>query len=146
MNKLKITIGIVLIFVLGLLIGALGSGMYFKNRIDHFRDADRMGRKEILIKRLTERLDLTAKQQDEIAIILDEMRGLHDALREKHRPEIEQIRIQSNERIKAILNDDQKKQFDEMIEELQKRRHELVRPFRSGERRDRGKPGKPPPF
>lgn len=130
MNRLKLVTGIVLIFTLGVFSGVLGANMYFKYRIERFRDAGPQARKELLMKRLTRRLDLTPQQEKKISVIFAEMRENLSALRTKHLPELEEIRARSRTRIKAILNADQQKKFDEMIERLKQRRRGGGVPFR----------------
>ena len=136
MNRLKAITGIVLIFALGVLTGVLGADMYYKYRIERFRDAGPSARKELLMKKLTRRLDLTPQQQEKVTEIFAEMREDLSALRTKHRPEIEEIRARSHTRIKAILNVEQQKKFDEMIERFKQRRHD-----REASRRDHEPPG-----
>ena len=143
MNRLKLATGIVLIFALGVLCGVLGSGMYFKQRIDHFRESGPQTRKELLMKRLTRRLELTPQQQEKVAVIFEEMRGQLFSLRTKHRPDLERIREQGHARIKAILTAEQQIQFDEMMKRLKKRRHRKAPPF--GEHGPGGRPGPPLP-
>ena len=130
MNRFKLVTGIVLIFTLGVFSGVLGTNMYFKYRIEQFREAGPTVQKELLMKRLTRRLDLTPQQQKKISVIFDEMRENLTALRRKHLPELEEIRARSHTRIKAVLNADQQKKFDEMIERLQQRRPGRGTPFR----------------
>lgn len=132
MNKLKLATGIVLIFALGVLTGVLGYGMYFKQRIEHFREAGPQTRKELLMKRLTRRLELTPQQQEKVAVIFEEMREQLFSLRKKHKPDLERIREQGHARIKAILTPEQQVQFDEMMARL-KKRHRKAPPFGSHE-------------
>jgi Spy/CpxP family protein refolding chaperone len=129
MNKLKLATGIVLIFALGILTGVFGSGMYFKSRIDRFRESGPQMRKEMLMKRLTRRLDLTPQQQEKVTVIFEEMREQLFSLRTKHRPEMERIREQGHARIKAILSPEQQKRFDEMMARLKERRRRKAGPF-----------------
>jgi Spy/CpxP family protein refolding chaperone len=143
MNRLKAITGIVLIFALGVLSGVLGAEMYYKYRIERFRDAGPPARREMLMKRLTRRLDLTPQQQEKVSAIFAEMREDLSALRTKHQPELDEIRARSNARIKAILNADQQKKFDEMIERLQQRRRDRGTPFRA--HAPAGRPGPPNP-
>ena len=142
MNRLKLATGIILIFALGVLFGVLGSGMYFKQRVEHFRESGPQVRKERLMKRLTRRLDLTPQQQEKVTVIFEEMRGQLFNLRTKHKPEMERIREQGHARIKAILSPEQQKQFDEMMAKLKERHRRKSPPF--GEHGPGGRPG--PPF
>jgi hypothetical protein len=140
MNRLKAITGIALIFALGVLTGVLGADMYYKYRIERFREAEPSARREMLMKKMTRRLDLTPLQQEKVAEIFAEMREDLSALRTRHRPEIEEIRARSHARIKAILNADQQKNFDEMIERLKQRRRDRRAPLR-----DHGPAGRPGP-
>ena len=142
MNKLKLATGIILIFALGVLTGMLGSGMYFKQRIEHFHETGPQARKEMLMKRLTHRLELTPQQQEQIAGIFDDMREQLFSLRSRHKPDLERIREQGHARIKDILSPEQQKQFDEMTARMKKRRHGKKPPF--GDHGPGGRPG--PPF
>jgi len=130
MNRVKAITGIVLIFALGALTGVLGADMYYKYRIERFREAGPSVRRELLMKKLTRRLDLTPQQQEKVAEIFAEMREDLSALRTKHRPEIEEIRARSHTRIKAVLDADQQKKFDEMIEQFKQRRRDRGTLFR----------------
>jgi uncharacterized membrane protein YciS (DUF1049 family) len=143
MNRFKLATGIVLIFALGALCGVLGSGMYFKHRIDHFRESGPQTRKEMLMKRLTRRLELTPQQQEKVAIIFEEMREQLFSLRAKHKPDLERIREQGHARIKVILSVEQQIQFDEMMARLKKRRHRKAPPF--GDHEPGRRPGSPIP-
>ena len=143
MNKFKLAIGIVLIFALGVLCVVLGSGMYFKNRVDHFREAGPQARKEMLMKRLSHRLDLTPQQQEKVAVIFEEMREQLFNLRSRHKPDLERIREQGHARIKAILTAEQQIQFDEMMVRLKKRHHRKTPHF--GDHEPGGRPGSPFP-
>lgn len=128
MNRIKLATGILLIFTLGVLIGVLGSGMYFKQRIEQFWDAGPQARRERLLKRLTHKLDLTPQQQEKVAAIFEEMSEQLSSLRAKHRPEFERIREQGQSRIKAFLTEKQKIQFDELMARLKKRHGKKI-PF-----------------
>ena len=143
MNRFKLATGIILIFALGVLTGVLGSGMYFKQRVENFREAGPPARKEMLMKRLTRRLELTPPQQEKVAVIFEEMREQLFSLRTKHRPELERIREEGHARIKAILLPEQQKQFDEMMARLKERRHRKAGPF--GDHKPGGGPRPPLP-
>jgi periplasmic protein CpxP/Spy len=72
------------------------------------------------LARMTTRYSLTAEQQDQVKPILvsqqHQIQGLRDdtALsREDRMAKMQTIRSDSNAKIKAVLNDDQKKQFEQ---------------------------------
>jgi protein CpxP len=72
------------------------------------------------LARMTTRYSLTAEQQDQVKPILvsqqHQMQGLRQDTtlsREDRMAKMQTIRTDSNAKIKAVLNDDQKKQFDQ---------------------------------
>ena len=62
------------------------------------------------VERFTERLHLTPEQAEQLTQILMETRNSY----RQHEREIASIRQQGNARIREILNDQQKAEFDEM--------------------------------
>jgi protein CpxP len=69
---------------------------------------------------MTTRYSLTAEQQDQVKPILvsqqHQIQGLRDDTvlsREDRMAKVQTIRTDSNAKIKAVLNDDQKKQFEQ---------------------------------
>jgi len=125
MNKLKVWAGIGLLLLLGALAGSLATGMYFKHKIERFSKEERPPIKAILMKKLSHELDLTERQRVEIEEILDQLQANLLDLRRKHRPELEKLFHHSFGSIREKLNSEQKKEFDEIREELRRRR-----PFR----------------
>jgi periplasmic protein CpxP/Spy len=72
------------------------------------------------LARMTTRYSLTAEQQDQVKPILasqqHQMQGLREDTslsREDRMAKMQTIRSDSNAKIKAVLNDDQKKQFEQ---------------------------------
>ena len=125
MNKLKVWAGIGLLLLLGALAGSLATGMYFKHKIERFSKGERPPIKVVLMKKLSDELDLTERQRVEIEEILDQLQANLLDLRRKHRPELEKLFDHSFGSIREKLNSEQKKEFDEIREELRRRR-----PFR----------------
>ena len=122
MNRLKVWAGIVLVFLLGALAGSLGTGIYFKHRIERFAKGGRPPIKMILMKKLSHEIDLTETQRVEIEEILDQLEIKLLDLRRKHRPELAKLFDHSFEAIREKLNSEQKKRLDEIREELRRRR------------------------
>jgi Spy/CpxP family protein refolding chaperone len=77
-------------------------------------------RVETQLKVLTEKLELTADQQDKIKLILKDLHDETDRLmqdkslsREERRTKVRPERYKADERIRAVLNEEQKKKLDE---------------------------------
>jgi Spy/CpxP family protein refolding chaperone len=67
--------------------------------------------------RLAKRLQLNAEQAAQLKAILDESRLRINAGRAEYDSKLEAIRAQTNEKIAAILNDEQRKRFQQLLSE-----------------------------
>lgn len=136
MKRVKLTVGICLVFILGALAGMLGTGVYMKYRFEKFGPGPPPPHaRERIMKRLTETLDLTEKQQGEIREIVDLTQSRMDAVRERHLPEIKKITEQSFELMKEKLDPEQIEKLDELrakikseIKKRERKKHNPSRP------------------
>jgi hypothetical protein len=72
--------------------------------------------------RLVERLQLSPDQEAVVRTILAESRKQMDAVRAESTPRTAVIRADMDKKISAVLNDEQKKKFDEFRKEMESRR------------------------
>lgn len=121
MKKWKLVAGVLLVFVFGVLMGSLGTGFYHQFLSDRFRK-DPGERKAFVLKKFSERLDLTEDQQNAFKIIIDQVDGQRRAQILKNRSDFKRIRDESNMQMKKILTPDQQNAFDELIKEVRERR------------------------
>lgn len=127
MAKVKLWLGIFLVFVLGILVGALGAHFVIKHRIAKFV---KEGPPHIFfLKKLASELDLTSAQQSEIEIILAQGHQEFENFRKKTFPQLKAIIDNSTKQIKEKLNAEQKKKFDALIERHQFMPNEPPPPF-----------------
>ena len=70
---------------------------------------------------LTRELDLTPEQQKQLGPILDEAGAQYFAIFEKVRPEYEQVRQQTREKIRALLSEKQRAKFEELVRHIDER-------------------------
>ena len=127
MAKVKLWLGVFLVFVLGILFGALGSHFVIKHRFERFV---KEGPPHIVfLKKLSAELDLTPAQQSEIEKILDQGHQEFENFRKKTFPQLKAIIDNSTKQIKEKLNAAQKKKFDVLIERHQFMPHEPPPPF-----------------
>jgi Spy/CpxP family protein refolding chaperone len=121
MKKLKLVTGVVLVFVLGLLFGSLGTGLYFKHHFVHPR-RDHSAKRAFLLKRFSQKLDLTENQKNEFKRLIDQVGDkLEDHFRKTH-SEIGKIIDQGSFQMRKTLSPDQQKKFDELIEKFKRHR------------------------
>lgn len=122
MNKLKLSVGILLVFILGALAGSLGTGMYMKHRIGEFVRGGPPTLMHSLMRRMSHQLKLTEEQETEIERIIEQANKDIAALRERYHPEFEKIMDKNFALIKETLGEEQKIKFEELQEELKNRR------------------------
>ena len=121
MKKWKLVAGVLLVFVFGVLIGSLGTGFYHQYLFDRFRK-DPAERRAFVLKKFSERLDLSEDQQKTFKTVIDQMDQQRRAQKLKNRSERKKIRDESYLQMKKVLNPDQQNAFDELIKKIRKRR------------------------
>ncbi len=119
MAKIKLFTGLTLIFLLGALAGALGTGFYIKEHVEEFLETGGPPTDKIM-RRLTRDLGLTREQQEKIGPIIVEAHEKLSELRKKSFPEMRKIRENSFALIKKELNQDQQKKLEALKNRLKK--------------------------
>jgi len=114
MNKIKIVISVLLIFVLGAMAGSLGTKIYFKQRIEQFVKSGPPPVMHLLMRRLSNNLNLSETQEAQIEKIVYETEEKILAFKQKYHPEFEKIIDNSIKLIKEKLDDNQKKELDRL--------------------------------
>jgi len=122
-KRLKVCIGILLIFVLGMLAGTLGTGFFIKHRIGRFVGGEGPLPPIRVLERLSGKLDLSKPQQIEIEKILKQAHAQLIEFRRGYRPEFEKIFNDTIEQIKQNLDNRQKQKLDKLTESLKHRFH-----------------------
>jgi hypothetical protein len=72
------------------------------------------------MEEMQSRLKLRANQVSTLNTILDETRTRFHEVRERSRPEMEAIRQQQTEKIRSMLDDAQRPEYDKMREERER--------------------------
>jgi hypothetical protein len=121
MNTWKLIAGVALVFVVGALVGSLCTRFYLK---DHYRAfmPEPGDRTAFIMKRLSKELGLSQNQKTAVEKIVAQT---EEKLREpflQMRPEIEAIMDDGFSRIAKELDDNQKKQLEQLREKFEKRR------------------------
>lgn len=121
MKKWRLIAGILLVFILGLVVGSWGTGMYLRNRLDRFRE-DPETRKASILDRLDRRLGLTDAQRSAFQSIINETERKVGKSFEKHEAEMKGFIDESFARMEGILNPEQCEKLDALRRELEERR------------------------
>jgi Spy/CpxP family protein refolding chaperone len=120
MNKLKLIIGVSLIFLLGVSLGAFGTRLYTKHKITKFIGAGDPPAPRIL-RRLSERLDLSDSQKADFEKIQHQSLTKWTAFRQKYQPEFQSLFEETIGQLKEVLSDEQKQKLDDHYNRLKKR-------------------------
>jgi hypothetical protein len=134
MKKWKLVTGVVLVFVLGVVAGSLGTGFYHKYLFSRHK-ADPSARKAFILERFSRDLDLTEDQKKEFKGIINQLEDRREALFQHGHLEFVKMMDEGFVQMKKVLNPDQKKRLDELIDEFERHRKERPR---------YGPPGPPP--
>ena len=119
MKKWKLVTGLALVFILGLLVGSFGAGLYMKHHFIHPRKNPSEMR-AFLLKRFSQKLDLTEEQKNEFKAIIDQMGERLDEHFRKTHSEIGEIVEPGFSQMKKMLSPDQQKKFGEVIEKFKR--------------------------
>jgi hypothetical protein len=138
MNKLKLASGVLLVFLVGMLAGSLGTGYYYQKRVEKFEAGGPpvQERIQIILGRFSNELDLTDEQRTEFEKIVKESQEKIVALGNKFQPEIKQINDDTFTSIKNKLTDQQKAKLETLI----KRMEDVHDRFPSGQRQQQRTP------
>jgi hypothetical protein len=120
MKTWKAVVGIIAVFVLGMLAGGLLCRGVMRHRIQHPG--------EVVVRRLNWRLHLDATQREQLRGIVADARKQIDDVRRQVRPQIETILSQSEDQVRAILRPDQVEIFNKIVAERKARREASLPP------------------
>ncbi len=112
-ERKRATLYLGLIFLCGALAGAVATNLWMSlgpSAPPARADSPRPSRQRA-VEWFAQHLDLSPEQAQQLGVILDETRQAYGA----HELEIERIRQQGNDRIRAILNDQQKARFEQIL-------------------------------
>ena len=135
-NNRKALALIILVFVLGVALGAVGHSIADRRVLGARTQAPApflqpRPNPPRGVARLTAELKLTADQQKQIGDILADMQRRYDAVHDQMNPEFQQIREQGHVQIRQILTPDQRPKFEDYLKRLdEERRRRAASPNR----------------
>ena len=113
MKKWKLIAGVALVFVLGVLVGSLGTRFYHRDWSERFFQ-EPSARKALILKKLTKDLGLTETQQKEFRGIVEETDKKLEAFGLERRSAVKAILDESFSRMKEKLDPEQQKKLEEL--------------------------------
>jgi hypothetical protein len=114
LSRLNVTLYVALIFASGLLVGVFGHRLYMVKTV--IAKGPEEWRKQYMTE-MQKRLSLRQEQVSQLNTVLDETRTRFHEVREKSRPEMESIKSQQQAKIRAILDEGQRAEYEKMRQE-----------------------------
>ncbi|MFH0726336.1 MAG: hypothetical protein V2B19_08320 [Pseudomonadota bacterium] len=121
MNHFKLWVGISLVFILGGVIGSLGTGYVLKEREHRFFHSP-AGRTGFIVERLTRKLELSDAQKADIATIVQKIQEKSHTRFMSHREEMRSILEEGIAEIRKKLTPPQQEKMDRLHREFEKKR------------------------
>jgi hypothetical protein len=118
--KREATLLVLVVFVLGVFLGGLGNHVWGE-RVWGLRSF-RGPRSHQVVSDLTQELELSADQQKQLNAIVDDTKARIHAAYAPADAQREQLRQQANERIRAILTQEQLPKFEAFMQRLAEQR------------------------
>ncbi len=131
MGSRRAVVYLILVFLLGLALGGLAT--VWASKRGYTYDGSKRSRRARGVEWLDGELGLTTEQRREVEAILDEMGEAYRAIRKRIRPEYGAVRQQGREKIRALLDDEQRARFEQLIREIDQKEAQRHR------KRDRGR-------
>lgn len=132
MNSGKPWSGIVFAFVVGVIVGGIVMAVLVRTHVVHVLRGGPPRIHEMIGKRLTGNLDLTAEERAKLAQILKEYEPAFQAVGERSRAEVQKTADEMESRIREILSPEQQTKFDLNVARM----HEQLRKHEEQERRE----------
>lgn len=112
MKKWKLILGLLILFGSGVLVGALGTTLYYKQTAGHVLGEGQPGVRKMVMRKLVRDLDLTEAQRPRIEAIVTEVQAELGKFRAQHRPELEAIIDRGLARMRPLLSGPQQEKLD----------------------------------
>jgi len=99
--------------IIGIFLGIAGTGAYLHHRFHEARA--HQGNFNPFLDRLTSKLTLTPTQRESIRAVLSDFQAQLESTRQDTNIKLKSMRDSSNDKIRAILNPEQKQKFNEIV-------------------------------
>lgn len=126
MKKLTAYIGLLLLFTTGIGVGVAGHSAWMKERFRRFEKRGPRFQHGENMKRMTERLELSPEQRDQIAAIIQASHENSETFRKEYYAENNVRKRETTKTIQQVLTEEQRASFKEILklksEEMKKQR------------------------
>lgn len=118
-----------LVFVTGLLVGGTLMNLAEHHILHHhpFEEYD-IRQHRIIVQQMSQRLSLTPDQKTQVDAILQDAVRQYQQIDDEMEPRLEQVREQGRERLRAVLNLQQRTEFERIVHRVDLQYPRNVRP------------------
>ncbi len=120
-SRSSVTLYVLLVFCSGIAIGVFGHSLYTATAVSTATSQKPEEWRKRYIGEMEARLKLKPEQVKNLGSILDETRVRFHEVRERTKPEFDSIRKQQVDKVKAILDDSQRAEYEKMRAEREAR-------------------------
>ena len=121
LSRIAVSLYALLIFASGLAVGAFGFRLYTVKSVNASTSHNPAEWRKRYTAEMQSRLHLAPDQSRKLNEILDETRVRFTEARERLRPEMERIRGEQGEKIRAMLSESQRPEYEKMRREREER-------------------------
>jgi hypothetical protein len=120
-----------LVFLSGALVGGVAVQFYNARTVRGYNPADMRAK---YAEEIRTRLSLNADQTKRLEAVLEDTHQQFRALREKYRPEVKHIQEYQAQKIREMLDENQRREYDKMRLERDEKRRQQSRVHQDGRR------------
>jgi DNA anti-recombination protein RmuC len=121
LSRAAVSLYALLIFASGIAVGGFGFRLYTVKTVNASTSHDPVEWRKRYTTEMRDRLHLNSDQQRKLNEILDETKARFDQVRERNRPEMDRIHGEQVEKIRSMLTDGQRPEYDKMRREKDER-------------------------
>lgn len=115
--KIKVVAGVLVVFLCGLLLGALGTSLVVARQIKKFAEGGASARRTWIMRRLNRQLHLTETQRQAVQQIVDRTEEEISNLLRRAMSEFAEILRRQNAEIRPLLTPEQQQKLDSMAKQ-----------------------------
>jgi hypothetical protein len=117
-KRWKLVLGLSVLFLSGVLVGSMGTAVYFKQTFGHGFPKEHSQVRKLIMKKLVRELDLTETQRTPIEDIVNQVQTDLWKFRKQHQQEVETIILQGIAQMKPYLSEVQQEKLNSLFERL----------------------------
>jgi uncharacterized membrane protein len=121
MKNWKAIVGVVAVFLFGMVAGGLVTAKIFQYRIYGVLRSGSPAAANVVVRRLSWQLRLDAAQREQVRQIVGDAQQEMKAVRKQVHPQVEEILDRADGKVRAILRPEQTGKFDKLVAERKAR-------------------------